>query len=468
MPPKADNGGKAQAGRADVDGTEGTAHRALHGILRLRSKADLHLGDKSKDPKTVPASAGATQKTPFDTVVSAPGERRWRECAVPPLRWVARASLIVGLVVLAFARIDDVASIVETLWGVARPFVLGAFVAYLLNLIMVRWEAAWFPDVRTGVLVSVRRLGALGRSVATVAAIVAAIVTLVSGELADAFRSLWYGAESALMALDDNFGGLIPFAIPGIDFSDGLTDELNQLLEGFGGISGMASRLARIGTMIAQGTMDTLIAIVFALYLLAGKEGAVSGAKRAARLILPENMYDVISHVAHVADQSVSRFVFGQVLEGIVLGALCAVGMAILRLPYAATIGLVVGVGALVPIVGAWSAGIVGALMILPVDAHQAIVFVAYLLILQQIDGHVIYPNVVGATVGISSAWVLVAVFVGGGLFGIAGVFLGVPIAAAIRVLCAEWAEARERAIAEERRERKDEARNKKNDSTEK
>lgn len=436
------------------DGTEGGARRALQGILRLRGKADLHIGNAASG-QDAPGPEGRDEgETPFDTVVSAPGERRWRECAVPPLRWVASAALIVGLVVLVFARIEVVGRLAGALWDVACPFVYGAFIAYLLNLIMERWEAAWFPDVREGALAAARRPVALTLSVATVAAVIAVVVMLVSGEMSDAFRSLWHGAESALMALDNNLGELMPFNIPGVDFSDGLSGELNQLLEGFGGIGGMATRLARVGSQLAQGTMDAVIAFVFALYLLASKEGAIAGATRALRLLVPDDIYDVCIHVARVADRSVSRFVFGQCLEGIVLGTLCAIGMAILRLPYAATIGLVVGVGALVPIVGAWAAGIVGALMILPVDAHQALVFVVFLLILQQLDGHFVYPNVVGTAVGISSAWVLVAVFVGGGLFGVAGVFLGVPVAAAIKVLCSEWAEARERAIADEAAER--------------
>ena len=130
------------------------------------------------------------------------------------------------------------------------------------------------------------------------------------------------------------------------------------------------------------------------------------------------------------------------------LGCLCAIGMAVLRMPYAATVGLVVGVGALIPYVGAWLAGAIGALIVFSVEPMQAVWFLVFLVVLQQLDGHFVYPNVVGAATGVSSVWVLVTVFVGGSLFGLTGVLFSVPVIATIQRLCGEWADAREQQLA--------------------
>ena len=121
------------------------------------------------------------------------------------------------------------------------------------------------------------------------------------------------------------------------------------------------------------------------------------------------------------------------------MGCLCALGMKILGLPYAGTIGLCIGITSLVPYIGAWVGGAVGALIIASVSVEQAVIFVVFLIILQQIEGHFIYPNVVGSSVGMPGIWTFFAVTCGGSLFGFAGILLGVPVVSTIRTLVLEW-----------------------------
>ena len=122
----------------------------------------------------------------------------------------------------------------------------------------------------------------------------------------------------------------------------------------------------------------------------------------------------------------------GQCTEAVILGLLCALGMWILRMPYAAMIGALIAFTSLVPIAGAYIGGVIGAFMVFTVSPLQALVFIVYLVVLQQIEGNLIYPKVVGTSVGLPAIWVLVAITVGGGIMGVAGMLLGVPIAAVI------------------------------------
>ena len=125
-----------------------------------------------------------------------------------------------------------------------------------------------------------------------------------------------------------------------------------------------------------------------------------------------------------------SSFIVGQCMEAVIIGSLCAVGMLVLKMPYAVMTGTVVGVTALIPVVGAYIGAVVGAFMVFTVNPLQAVIFTVFLLILQQLEGNLIYPKVVGSSIGLPGMWVLAAVTVGGGVFGIGGMLLGVPLAA--------------------------------------
>lgn len=137
------------------------------------------------------------------------------------------------------------------------------------------------------------------------------------------------------------------------------------------------------------------------------------------------------------ADQTFSSFIIGQVTEAVILGTLCTVGMLIFRFPYAPMIGAFIGATALIPIVGAYLGAAVGVIMIMTQDPLKAVLFVVFIVVLQQLEGNLIYPKVVGSSIGLPGIWVLAAVTVGGGLMGISGMLLGVPTAATVYKLLA-------------------------------
>ena len=177
-----------------------------------------------------------------------------------------------------------------------------------------------------------------------------------------------------------------------------------------------------------------MLALAFSLYLLAQKETLTGQAKKVVRALFSEKWAHWITDVARMTNRTFSNFVTGQLTEAVILGTLCFLGMLIFRLPYAGVISVLVGFTALIPIFGAFSGVGIGAFLILLVSPIKALWFVLFFVILQQLEGNLIYPRVVGKSVGLPGIWVLAAVTVGGNAFGLAGMLLAVPLCSVLDV----------------------------------
>jgi len=174
-----------------------------------------------------------------------------------------------------------------------------------------------------------------------------------------------------------------------------------------------------------------LLAVIFSIYVLLEQEDLRRQFGKLMGRYLSPRWQGRFSYVLHTVDDCFHRYIVGQCLEAVIIGVLCALGMGLLRLPYATMVGALVGFTALIPVAGAYIGAGVGAFMILTVDPFQALIFLVFLVILQQLEGNLIYPKVVGSSLGLPGIWVLAAVTVGGGILGIGGMLLGVPLAAA-------------------------------------
>lgn len=192
-----------------------------------------------------------------------------------------------------------------------------------------------------------------------------------------------------------------------------------------------------IGFVVATITtiVNFVIGIVFAVYLLFQKEKLLLQGKKLIYAYANEEKADKLMHVAKVSNKTFSDFVSGQLLEACILGFLCFIGMLVLQLPYAAAISVLVTVTALIPLVGAFIGTAVGVILIVVSSPLKAIIFVVFILVLQQIEGNLIYPKVVGKSVGLPAIWVLVAITIGGSLFGLIGIVISVPISSILYVL---------------------------------
>lgn len=204
-------------------------------------------------------------------------------------------------------------------------------------------------------------------------------------------------------------------------------------------IANMFSSTVGIIGGVVSGIVTFFIAFVFSVYVLFQKETLSEQCKKFLYALFPLKAADRTIKLARMSDETFSNFLVGQCLEAVILGMMFVISMAIFGLPYNVMIGVLIGVMALVPIVGAFVGCFVGAFLILMVDPMQAVFFIILFLVLQQIEGNLIYPYVVGNSVGLPSIWVLAAVTVGGNLFGVAGMIIGIPLVSVLYSLLSRY-----------------------------
>ena len=191
-------------------------------------------------------------------------------------------------------------------------------------------------------------------------------------------------------------------------------------------------------TAIVSAVFNIFIGFAFCIYLLAGKERLIGQSKRTIKAAFSEKRAKRIFAFFSRVNDSFSHFVTGQVLEAIIIGILCFIGMLILGLPYANVVSVLVGVTALIPILGAYIGTAVGAFLILVESPIKALWFIVFIIVLQQLEGNLIYPHVVGKSVGLPGIWVLAAVTVGGNIYGVMGMLVSVPVCSVIYVYLSE------------------------------
>lgn len=364
-------------------------------------------------------------------------------------KWVIGVVSVCILVYLGVRHIEQVAGTVSWLVNLFQPLLIGGILALILNVPMSAIETRLFQKNKTH---RMRRPLAIILALVLVLGVFIGVAFLVVPELVEAVRLIMQisiGGLDTLAQLEESADwSQIPFGEHlsqiNIDWQ-GLRTQLEQWFSSHGGnIANHA--MGAIGSM-AGGAVSALIGFVFSIYILARKEVLKRQACRLVRVWLPQKFGQILIHVSSVCSNVFRQFIAGQATEAVILGTLCMVGMAVLRIPYAPMIGALVGVTALIPIVGAFVGTIVGAIMILTVDPFKAFLFVVFLLILQQIEGNLIYPRVVGAKINLPAMWVLAAVTIGGKLAGPIGMLLGVPAASAVYALLREATDKRERQL---------------------
>ena len=326
--------------------------------------------------------------------------------------------------------------------GALSPVFIGAVIAYLINILMSFYERHYFPKRSHKKLVAKsRRAVCMPAAILTLLAIISLVFGLVIPELIECIRVFIEVIPPFIDGLLKNefVNTVIPEIVldylGSINWQSLIERGIDLFTQGFG--SAVDVVLTTVAT-ITSGVVTTFLSIIFALYLLISKERLQSQGKRVMATYLPEKWCVKIRHWLDVLNDSFHKFIVGQCIEAVILGVLCMIGMYILRLPYAAMIGALVGFTALIPIAGAYIGAGIGVIMILTQSPVKALIFIIFLLVLQQLEGNLIYPRVVGTSIGLPALWVLLAITVGGAVFGVAGMLLGVPLISAIYRLVSE------------------------------
>ena len=364
-------------------------------------------------------------------------------------------SILFGWLILDTARASMV---FDTIWKLISPFVVGSGIAFVFNVPMRAVERQ-FSDIRRAglkrTLAIVVTIFCLVLVIMFVFELLLPQIQLTVDALSARIPSFINRTAAKLTEVLADYPDLGPWLqetlkLDSLNLQDLLTNALTFLWEQVSLVMGGAVNV--IGS-VTGAIINAVVAVAFALYCLARKEILARQGRRVLYAFLPENIVDEIIRVLRLVNSTFSNFISGQCLEAIILGCLFAVAMAIFKMPYIPLVSVVIAVTALIPVVGAFVGCIVGAFFILVNDPIQALTFIAMFLVIQQLENNLIYPRVVGTSIGLPGMWVLVAVTVGGGIMGVGGMLLMIPLASVCYTLAREITDKRlaERNIPQEK-----------------
>ena len=354
-----------------------------------------------------------------------------------------RIMLLITFAVLLFwglYNISTIGGLFSNLLSLLAPLLIGVCIAFVLNLMMAGLERLWdraLAKRRSRWNAKLKRPVCLTLTMVLFLGIIFAIFFILIPRLEEAGSTLAANIPTYVDQFQTWWKNLSDFAdghgvtLPELTLS---AEQVRDTIAGFLQERGdsVVNTTLNITSSIVGALVNVLLALVFSLYMLAQKETLIAQSKRLLRRALPRKAADKLLAVLHLTNNAFSSFVTGQVTEAVILGTLCCLGMLILRLPYALPVSVIIAALSLIPIFGAWIGAATGAFLIVFQSPIKALTFLIFLLILQQVEGNLIYPRVVGKSVGLPGLWVLAAVTIGGGAFGILGMLLGVPVCSVV------------------------------------
>ena len=352
-----------------------------------------------------------------------------------------KLAIAVFAVYLCIRYWPQVAKFISGLFKAAEPLVIGAIIAFLVNILMRSLEQLYFPKSKKKIVKLTRRAVCMVLAFILLFSIVALIVRLIAPQLVSCI-------EIIIAEVPPMIGRIIKWLqstqilpedimaeLTSIDWKSNLMKIFDIVSSGIGSVFDIVVSTV---TSVFSGIVTAVVSLIFSIYLLSGKEKIASQIIRFEKCYIKLSGRKKLNHIVSTLKDSFENFIVGQCKEAIVLGVLCTLGMWIFRFPYATMIGALIGFTALIPVAGAYIGGAVGAIMILTESPVKALLFIVFLIVLQQIEGNLIYPKVVGESIGLPGFYVLAAATIGGGVMGIPGMLIGVPLAAAAYKLIGE------------------------------
>lgn len=320
------------------------------------------------------------------------------------------------------------------LWAASLPLILGAIIAYLLNILMAFYQRI-YPNVQNKILVKGKNIFCLLFSLISIVAVIVLVFALVIPELVACGKMLMADLPKAIddfmryLEINHILPTYLEELILSVDWEKELLAILSTISSSLGNVMGS---VVSVVSSFVGGISTGFLSFIFAIYLLLSKDNLKRQINRLFHHFLKEKTIKRLYYIFETLDECFHRFTVGQCTEALILGGLCFLGMSILGLPYATMIGALVGFTSLIPIVGAFIGASVGVFLIIMESLTQAIIFLVFIIVLQQLEGDFIYPKVVGSSIGLPGIWVFAAVIIGGGMFGILGMLVAVPLFAFI------------------------------------
>lgn len=363
---------------------------------------------------------------------------------------IKRVLLLIACAILLYWGLNNLSvlgGLLSSILSLFSPLLIGVGIAYVMNLLLMAIERLWDKALKKAPelwRVKLKRPICLTLAFLLFLGIIFAIIFILIPRLEEAGTSLVANVPTYITQIQGWWDSLAAFAadhgitLPELSMNvEDATKFITKLLTSNG--DSVVNTTINITTSILGALVNVLLALVFSVYMLAQKEKLLAQSKRLLLAALPQKAGERTMHILKLTNGAFSSFVTGQVTEAFILGTLCCLGMLILRLPYALPVSVIISFTSLIPIFGAWIGAATGAFLIVFVSPVKALTFLIFLLILQQVEGNLIYPKVVGKSVGLPGLWVLAAVTIGGGAFGVLGMLLGVPVCSVIYALVQDY-----------------------------
>ena len=347
------------------------------------------------------------------------------------IAYIVVATIIVYATVRYFGTVE---SYILRLTDTLMPFVAGAMMAYIINILMDSYEDLLLKKFHNKKII---RTISIVLSIFTFVLVIVLLLGLIIPQLVKIMFSIMYTNPGDIKKIIESIGknnivdkiaDMMNIDINNIDISGYVTKLIHSVMSSVGNILiGVISGISGFFNTV----ISVFMAVVFAIYILVDKERIAVQGDKLLRAFLPSKR-DTVIDVLSIFNKSFRNYFISQVKEAIILGVLLYIVMLIARLPYASSISILVGVTALIPVIGAYAGLFIGALMIITKSFSSTVIFIIVHTLVQQFENNIIYPRVVGSSVGLPGMWVIVAVALGGSLFGIFGVFVAVPVAASL------------------------------------
>lgn len=364
--------------------------------------------------------------------------------------WLIVFTAFMAVVVVQFSVIW--ACMTEVL-GAVEPFFVGMGIAFVLSMLCnlyVKFLAKVFPKknygFHNGIAVALSYISVIVFIIALFSVVIPKLVENVN-VFVESLKVYTANLEEWLVGLAQNTDSEIvaEFSLDLRSLFDSLSSYLEKILsDALSAASFAATQVMAVTGNVVTVVVNGVVALVFSIYMLADRKNLCEQCKRILYAYTPKKFADRTSYIATVSNRIFSKFVVGQIMEAFILGGLCALGMLFIQADYALLIGIIVGVTALIPVAGGYIGGGFAFVLLFMVSPMRALVFMVFLLVLQQLEGNLIYPRVVGSSLGLPGLWVVFAVIVGGGLFGLVGALLSVPVVSILYALLWEDVEKKE------------------------
>ena len=339
-------------------------------------------------------------------------------------------STYIILLIFFFINIKDIMNFLYKFLGILKPFIWGIAIAFILNIPVKLIEknlgnSKFFKGMKRSFSITLTFLFFI--------LAITLFILFVIPQLLSSISTLMNSIPEYLSQFEKF---LEVNAINNSQSQVMMQNIINELLNMWKEILKVTSQIVvtSLGYLldftlgITYGVINFFLSLILAIYMLASKEILISQLKLIIYAFVSKNKADRIIELGKMCNEMFSKFILGQCTEALVIGVLCFIGMIILKMPYALLISVVIGVTALIPVFGAFLGTIPSAFIMLIIDPIKALWFIIFIIVLQQLEGNLIYPRVVGSSIGLSALWVMFAMIVGGSLFGIIGMLIGIPI----------------------------------------